>query len=213
MSRGRFVWDDKHKTFVEGKASPELLPQHMRSLPSSYVTKDAAEGDKVHPDDPEHVVKTLISDQQKKEAEVPKPEMPLAVQALAESLVPLGVKVPLSQRRIDVVRFRIIKARVDRMAKTGALDTSIVFVWFPEDNVNRYELRKTLPRKLPRHLRHYKLAIDVFNWPQSIIDALESLGYKYDVQEMIHAAQARFAVSQEVRDSEARELQSIRQDN
>lgn len=192
----RFVWDPKTQSFTEGKAGPALLPEHMRGLPSSFVTKDTSDGDKIHELDPPHIVKALVREQTNKEQTSAKPD---AVEVLASSLAPIGERVPLNQTRIDLVRFRIIRARITRLAGSGVLNTKIDYVWFPEDNVNLYELRPVLPRKLPRHLRNYRLELDIFNWPRSIVDALVALGHKPpDIKEMIRVAKRRREVVEEL---------------
>lgn len=205
----RFVFKDGK--FVEGKAGPEQLPEHMRALPSSFITKHEAEGDKVHELDPPHIVEALVKDLTEKEQ--PKPTLdglPLAVQALSASMAPLGAVVPLNQRRIDVVRFRIIRSRIDRLCKEAEAGTikledalkNVDHVWFPEDNVNKYELRKGLPppnSMRPKRLHNYRLELDIMNWPQSVIDALEALGHKPpNVKEMITNARRKASVIAEI---------------
>ena len=212
MSRGSFVWDKEKGTFVEGKASPELVPEHMRGLPASWTTKDEAEGDKVHALDPPHIVEELVEKNLAAENPAVKKELTPALKALEAAIAPPGVVVPLNQIRIDLVRFRIIQKRVAKYAAAVAAGqecdlAKIDLVWFPSDNVNVYMLmpREKAPAKRPPHLRNYKLEIDIFNWPQSILDALLELGQQPpNIQEMIKDAKSRHSVVEEIRSEEDR---------
>ena len=214
-SKGRrFVFKDGK--FVEGKATPWLPPQHMRGLPAAWTTKEEADGDKVHELDPPHIVKALVQEQAKVEQTQTK-DLPAAVQRVSSSLAPLGENVPLSQERIDIVRFRIIRARVSRLAQSPQPEKDLAairvdYVFFPENNVNKYELRakvarhgaRALPHPLPKHLRAFRLEVDIYNWPESVVDALTALGYKPpNIREMINDAKRRSSIAQELQREES----------
>lgn len=207
-SRGRFVFKDGK--FVEGKATPWLPPEHMRGLPGSFVTRDEAESDKIHELDPPHIVQGIIYDQ-KKALEAEKKDMPAALEKFSQSVAPLGARVPLNQNRIDVVRFRVIRARITRLfaspdQQKALADLRVDYLFFPEDNVNKYELRSKaqLPAKLPKHLRNFKLEIDIYNWPQSVVDALTSIGQKPpNIREMINDARRKAEIAEELQREES----------
>lgn len=180
-------------TWYEGKASPELKPEHLRKLPANYVTKDIADPDKIHELDVPHIVDALTEEQEKRDLEGSKTE------TMADALPKLkcaqpGETVPLSQWEIDVVRMRVIKARVDHMVfmkmnHNVAPDLKTKHLWFPEDNVNIYELREGNPpadKDRPKHMRGLRLEIDVENLPPRIVDALAERGVVIeDVQEIM----------------------------
>lgn len=213
MSRGKFVWRDGK--WVEGSAAPWLPPEHMRGLPASFTTKHEAEGDKVHELDPPHIVKALVRDQTLAEQKV-KGDLPSALKTLSDNAAPIGEAVPLNQIRIDIVRFRIIRARVGRLAQSTHPDKDLAelkvdYVFFPENNVNKYELRAkwrrrgtaAMPHPLPKHLRPFKLEIDIYNWPESVIDALKAVGQTPpNIKEMIADAKRRSSIAQELQREE-----------
>lgn len=212
----RFVLRDGK--FVEGKASPWLPPEHMRKLPQSFTTRDEAEGEKVHELDPPHIVRALTAEQSKLEA---KPALPEAVQQVADALFPSNEVVPLSQERIDIIRFRVLRARITRLAASPdpqkALDeTKVDYIYFPENNVNKYELRakearpgvSALPHPLPRHLRGFRLELDIYSWPQSMVDALAQLGIVVpDFRRMFDDIRRQASVAEELQRAESSLLQ------
>jgi hypothetical protein len=212
----RFVFDQKAGKFVEGKAAPWLPPEQMRGLPQNFTTRDSSDGDKVHEDDPPHIVQALIHEQTKAEQK-PKEDLPTAVKVLADSLAPTGEVVPLNQERIDIVRFRIIRARINRLfgdpkPEIALRDLKVDYVFFPRDNVNAYELRakvkrdgvEKLPWPLPKHLKNFKLEIDIYNWPESVLDGLKAIGHKPpNIQEMIANARRHASITEELQREES----------
>jgi hypothetical protein len=218
VQRKRLVFDDKTGKFAPTSGpTAEVLPQHMRGLPGEITTKDAAEGDKVHPDDPPHIVKSIIHEQAKRLAIGEQQNLPDAVKQLSEATAPVGERVPVNQARVDVVRFRIIRSRINRLcdehAKLARMgvgmplarflkDMPVDHVWFAKNNVNAYELRRGLPPpnfKRPAHLKSVKLEIDILNWPESVLDALKAMGHTApNIPEMLLDAERRTSVLQEL---------------
>lgn len=210
----RFVFRDGK--FQEGKATPWLPPEHLRGLPSEFVTKDTSDGDKIHELDPPHIVKELVA---KHEAALSKSSdsLPNTVRRLSEAVAPVGARVPLSQERIDIVRFKTIRSRITRLAASpepekDLAEMNVDYVFFPDNNVNKVEIRKKpgnpgryrpLPQPLPKHLRGFKLEIDIYNWPESVLDALAALGHKPpNIKEMLDDAKRRSDIAQELQREE-----------
>lgn len=210
----RFVFKDGK--FVPGKAKPWLPPMEMRGLPQNWTTKDISDGDKIHEYDPPHIIKELMRKQDANERAA-STSLPAALQALSNAAAPLGESVPLSQERIDLVRFRIIRARVNRLASSAQpekdlADIKVDYVFFPDNNVNNYQLRakvarhgaRALPHPLPKHLRPFKLEVDIYNWPESVINALKSVGQTPpDIKEMIADAKRRASIARELQSEES----------
>lgn len=204
-SVGRYVWDVVKQAFKPGKAKPALRPEFMRSIPESYTTKDIADGDKVHELDAPHIVEELVHQQKQAEEGQKARTLPQALEALAAAIAPLGERVPLNQTRIDLVRFRLIRTRIQRAAAANDMSLLRVFyVWFPEDNVNVYEIRDALPEKLPKHLRGYALEIDPMCWPRSVVDALASIDIKVPTpRELMNDLRGEASVAEEIQREES----------
>lgn len=206
----RFVFDAKAGKFVPGKAAPWLPPEHMRGLPADWTTREIAEGDKIHEYDPPHIIKGLMQDQAKAQ-EKTKTDLVGALKTLSDAVAPVGESVPLNQSRIDVVRFRVIRARVTRLFQSPSpekalADLKVDYLFFPENNVNKYELRPKhkMPYPLPKHLRGLKLEVDIYNWPASVLDALKQIGHEPpNIKEMLADAKRRHSISKELEREES----------
>ena len=196
MSRGLFVLDTKTGEWKEGKASPRLLPENLRSLPADKVTNDEDDETKAHELDPDHVVES-IRDNHKQQVladKIPQayrdPQKIKAEEIKAKlheylEFIPPGIAATLNQKRIDGVRFRIMSALVNRAYdehRRGAKSFPTLFhVWFPHNNIAEYELRAGPPPSrsiLPERMKNMDLVIDLENWPRRIVDALEYAGFE-----------------------------------
>ena len=185
--RGRWVMTEGGE-FREGSAGPELPPPQLRALPGELVTKDAASPNQAHVDDPEHIVGDIVYQAAKREREDALP--PSIAEALRSYEAPIGEVVPLTQQRIDLVRFRLAQARLARFEGELSRGRDVdlfepVHVWFPCDNVNHYELRNghpppdrrgNWPSGRPKHLLRFALEVDVLSPPRSIRDTLAEMG-------------------------------------
>lgn len=168
-----------HKTLTsdgvwrEGRASPELLPERLRRLPSDYVTKEVADADRVHPLDEDYIVDDLVRGLARQE------------QGLSEAIdEPLGVAKEtrdfrLTQDRIDEVRLRVMRAwaqtNIKWLANDKKPDLKAKHLWFPRDDINEYQLRTgNAPPNFdrPRHLRGFDLFIDI--WSLKLPGTIES---------------------------------------
>lgn len=173
-------------TWQNGKASPKLLKENLRRLPSELVTEEIDEGDKIHELDPPHVVED-IKETWKEDQLSPKSE------SLQDSLkkihLPPGYK--LNPLAVDIIRMRIIRALIEtalgKLKKNPAFDPGAYFsehqyVWFLEDDYRKRELRQGNPPPdgdRPKHLRGYDLHINILEWPQRIVDILRENGATY----------------------------------
>jgi hypothetical protein len=180
----RGVWKlNEDGTWTEGRAGPEKLPDGLDKLPGEIVTRDMSDGDRAHELDPPHVIEAFAYefDKAEREAEKPKPPDPMSVSQGMSA--PIGEVVPLTQGRIDAVRWRIAHksilpmwlAQLERGEDVDIAEP--MHVWFPSNNVNEYELRLGLaPRSedRPKHLRHFRLRINPFDPPRSIRDLFEA---------------------------------------
>ena len=55
-------------------------------------------------------------------------------------------------------------------------DMSVRHLWFPEDNVNHYELRDGNPpgdSGRPKHMRGYRIELDIVSIPERVKDVIE----------------------------------------
>jgi hypothetical protein len=75
---------------------------------------------------------------------------------------------------------RVIKVSVDRYieeAKSGITPNwGVKHLWFPENNVNHYELREGNPpgdSQRPKHMRRFRIEIDILCIPESIQKLLD----------------------------------------
>lgn len=176
--RGKRVFRDGK--WQDGAAAPEQLREDLRGLPGEWVTKDDADPDRVHELDPPHIVSALVEEQVKKLA----PEKQTLQGAVKAATVPATDIVPLTQARVDVVRFRVLHSLVTtalRLKQNGESAPVLVVkhLRFPTNNVNEYELHDGPPPQdsdLNPHERTLHLAIDPLQWPDSIIDMLHAKG-------------------------------------
>jgi hypothetical protein len=187
--RGKWVIGEDGR-WREGSAAPESLREDLRELPSELVTKDPSSPDQIHELDPPHIVEDLAYQAEKREREA---EAPRNIDDILKPFhAPLGEVVPITQRRVDFVRFRLIQARmkvIERKAAEGH-DVDLfepVHVWFPNDNVNEYlmhpgwpppDVKGYWPNGRPAHLLRIHLEVDVLSPPRSIRDLL----LEYDIE-------------------------------
>ena len=195
--RGRWVIGENGR-WREGTAAPESLREDLRELPSELVTKDPSSPDQIHELDPPHIVEDLVYQHEKRQRDADKP--PELAELLEPFEAPIGEVVPLTQQRVDFVRFRLIQTRlrlIERKAREGQeVDLfEPVHVWFPRDKVNEYTMHKgfpppdvlgSWPNGRPRHLLRLHLAVDVLSPPKSIRDILAAHGIELtDVKEQM----------------------------
>lgn len=193
MARSKQVL--RNGKWEEGSASPELLRDDLRSLPGEYVTKDIAEPNKIHELDPQHVVNQILDDKVtgKDSSKLDDKEKPRDPEF---DEVPPGQTRELYQKGVDVVRLRVLKSLVERQIlrlKRGAnlVDLKVRHLWFPENNLNHYELRTGNPppdSERPKHMRGFRLELDVLHLPQSIVDYCEARGESIDVPAILTKA-------------------------
>jgi hypothetical protein len=169
--------DDKLKVFPKSRGKGKLLPEHMRELPSELVTDDEANEDAVHELDPPHIVEALKGEHAKKILEEERPQTTKEQLELLIGLesAPTGIGGPLNQRRVDIVRMRIIRAVLDSLVEFGPSGDRYKHVWFPNDEINVYELREgnaPADSVRPKHLKRLDLSIDILRPPQWILDIL-----------------------------------------
>jgi hypothetical protein len=174
------------------KASPELLPEHLRVLPSDLVTKEIEVEDRVHAEDPKHIVKALASDYADKELGK-KPHDPNAE--------PEGPKVEskrLTQEAVDVRRLSVMRrwatTQKERILNHKPVDMGVKHLCFPDpDSHEEYGLHDgnqsaCIERvssggriKFCQHLKHLKgleLEIDLGagQLPGTIVEKLRAKG-------------------------------------
>ncbi len=162
----------------DGSAAPKHLPDHLRKLPGDYVTKEVADGERVHELDDPHIVESIAKERAQKEQGTyqdpdAKPE-PLGVDYVADKR--------LNQNKVDEVRLRVIRAYVQTnmewLQEGREIDKKPKHLWFPDNDVNKYELREgnaPADQDRPKHLRGLKLHVDIwsFQLPETIKNRLE----------------------------------------
>lgn len=167
--------------WYRGKASPEHLEEDLRQLPASYLTKDTGEEAKIHQLDPPHIRRALAHEQEMHERYDVKKEPVKALQR-----APFGEVVPLRQDFIDVEKMFVMKGVIEgqlREIERGERDkpdlVSGRHLWFPENNVNNWVVRKGWAppdSQRPAHLRGFELNVDLLNIPERIRDYLRERG-------------------------------------
>ncbi len=134
----RYVVTDKGEQ--KAKASPELLPDFMRGLPSDLVTKEIEVEDRVHAEDPPHIVKALASEYADKELGK------VAIDPYAEPDAPeVDTRMPVTQEAIDVRRLAVMRrwanTQKERILNHVPTDMRVKHLCFPDpDNHSHYEL-------------------------------------------------------------------------
>lgn len=172
----KYVYDEQGR--IKDRASPELLSPALRKLPGELVTKELEDPDKAHPSDAPHVIGQLIEDHIERET---KPDTP-PPNRQASRFAMAGERVRLSQREIDFVRMRVISVLIEAyLVWLNGRDThdspvAVHYLWFPEDNVNHYELRDGNPPSdadRPKHLRGFRLECDIEEIPRAVHDLIK----------------------------------------
>lgn len=84
---------------------------------------------------------------------------------------------PLTPRGIEHTRIRVTLACLISAVEKGVRKPRVRHLWFPQDNVNRYELRDGNPPAdvdRPKHLRGQSLVIDIGVIPADVWDAVKT---------------------------------------
>lgn len=187
-------------TWVEGPASPELLPKHMRAIPSDWVTKDSDDPDRIHADDASHIVSSLAKEKAKHKAEK------ADVKAELDKLWAPGPgeRAPITQWFVDVARTRVgmswLRVVVAQLANAPIINAAEVadaivageripdlegHLIFPDPhNVNEYVFAHGVDKK-KNSQKHKKLrGIDTnvtpFDPPKRVIAVLAERGIDYN---------------------------------
>ena len=154
---------DKHGTETPIKGHKHRLRANgvLTQYPEELIASDEDDPEKISVLDAPHIREALVKDyannQDKKKEKVPERKLP----------APVGVVMPVSQYQIDFVRLRICKNLLNMHLAEAEAGRFNGFpprhVWFPDDNVNKYELRDGNPpsdRDRPKHLRNLKIELD-----------------------------------------------------
>jgi len=178
---------------VKPKASPELLPEHMRRLPGDLVTKEIEVEDRVHAEDPPHIVKALSSDY------VDKAQGKQPVDPHAEPEGPkLDDRRTVTQEAVDVRRLSVMRrwamTQQERILAHQPADMSVKHLCFPDpDDHGNYALHdgnhsaclervrvgdRWVSCHTLKHLRGLELEIDLASGrlPTTIIEKLREKG-------------------------------------
>ena len=152
---------DRHGTETPVKGHKHKLRNQpgLSDLPEELIATDDDDPDKVSALDAPHIKETLVEDHVAKLLEQEKKEDPRIPKP--------GQKRPLDQFQIDLVRLRVCRVLIDNAIDAQVRGTFEGFepahVWFPDDNANKYELRRgwgPTNGDRPKHLKHYKLELD-----------------------------------------------------
>jgi len=181
--------------WAEGKASPELLPAHLRRLPGELVTKEDESPEQIHELDPPHIARSLTREFCEREGDEGKETADSAIKKLRAPGP--GEKAPVTQWYVDVVRMRVISTLVNKAVDeiAAGLDPDIespFHLWFPENNANHYELRKgPAPgnRHRPKHAKHIDLDVRLLEIPRSMQELLKAKGFDL-VEQILEQLQA-----------------------
>ena len=166
------------KVYRKKSGRGKLLSEPLRKLPGELVTNDLADPDKAHELDAPHVVDQILEDNLNKESEKPKKPRRQCAQP--------GERRKLDQWEIDCVRMRVLSSIVNLAVKSAqkghAWDLSVRHLWFPENEVNIYQVRDGNPpadRDRPKHLRGYRLEVDPLSPPQAMLDLMAENGIEW----------------------------------
>lgn len=193
MNEQRYAITEKGEQ--KEKAGPELLPDHLRVLPSDLVTKEIEVEDRIHAEDPPHIVKALASEYADKELGK-KPHDPNAEPDGPE----VEARAPVTQEAVDVRRLAVMRrwanTQKERILNHWPSDVSVKHLCFPDpNNHGRYELHDgnwsgCLERMVSggrhqfcqhlKHLRGLQLEIDLAagELPGTIVEKLRAKGIK-----------------------------------
>ena len=83
---------------------------------------------------------------------------------------------PITKMALEIIRIRVTTACLITAVEDNERKQPVRHLWFPEDNVNRYELRLGNPpadSDRPRHLRGLQLVIDIRDIPQDVWDEMK----------------------------------------
>ena len=175
---------------------PSLLkptPKQFRHLPGEVVTHDCGDRDRVHKNDPAHVVRPLLREFAKR----------LAANEHPVTRAQAFIRVHFDQRANDPYRFGNLdqevvdlwKARtILAWARRAAPPDEPRHLWFPNATGWRVELKKGPPPPngdRPKALRNLNLEIHVLDWPARMRDMLQSIGV--DVPAVLEEIRAKIA--------------------
>ncbi len=149
-TRGVFVLRDGKLTPKSGP-SVELLNPEMRKLPGDFVTKEVADGERVHVDDEEHVRETIVIDRQAEETKAEEGEKAdINKEAPGIGEADLSARIPLNRSRVNDVRFRAVWGLITgAQARWKAGEAWEYFLdphhlWFEEDNIGLQNSRQEI---------------------------------------------------------------------
>jgi hypothetical protein len=163
------------------KAAPENLRADLRELPSELVTKDGDDPYKVHADDPDHVLETIVYDYGKHDGDPSKADAETKIKdpkfqdvyglPLIGSVARLNwCGKDRAQWVIDLWRLRAAKALINSLVgdvEGGNIPervSTVWHLWFPDNNLNNYELREGNPppdSKRPAYMRGLDIVVDL----------------------------------------------------
>ncbi len=195
MARKVIVWDRDGNRSERDKATPELLREDLRELPSEFVTKDIGDPDKIHELDAPHVQEQIWDD---RIDELVNDDKESPVDAKLEGLPPDHEYIPLesvSKERlqwwVDLEKMGTMKALLDSVA-AGTVDLDCHFhLWFPKlgpehgSLAGKREYHNQMIRKgaappdwsRPKELKGLDLDITLDRVPDSIRTALSEAGH------------------------------------
>lgn len=160
---------------------PSLLkpiPQKFKHLPGEAVTHDCGDRDRIHKNDPGHVVRPLLREFAKR----------LAANEPPVTRAQAFIRVYFDQRANDPHRFRNLdqevvdlwKARtILAWARRASPPDGPRYLWFPNGTGWQVELREGAPPprgERPEALRNLNLGIHVLDWPARMRDMVQSIG-------------------------------------
>lgn len=168
------------------------LSAELQKMPSELVTTDHADGDKIHNHDAPHIVRGMLKQLAREQAQGYKTPPPVIVKQAAQlRFIALchdtDNKLPLNQSVVDIIRAKLlgeVSVRVLRNANCAINDFRVRHVWFPALDrgramgASRFELRDgPAPREAerPALLKGLALEVDVLDWPRACVDALDSV--------------------------------------
>lgn len=153
----------------EGYDQGLMTPENLRSLPSELVTKEDADDSKAHALDPQHIVKSFVSEwEQKEKADL---QGKASIDAISDLFRASLTPRPFTQYHIDIVRWRVqlnlINQAADAESRALPIDADAGgWLYFPKPDVRSYSWREgEMPRKwgrMEQHLAHKKLEVRVF---------------------------------------------------
>lgn len=185
------VYEEKSTTYFKGTSKSRLSKSDgTDKLPSDLVTNDPGDAARIHAVDPEHVKHEILNQYLANDHTPTAPDYDADKRKKHD--LHEGKVSERGQHAVDVIRLSIMSAVlgtcVSAVQAGREPDLSVRHIWFPEDDMSKYELRRGNPPPdcdRPKHLKRLSLEIDPNVVPPYLSAAMKkSSGGRQDLDEL-----------------------------